>query len=60
MLVTVSRSALDLTAVHRDPTFYPDFKAFRPERFSDESDPVASVNRHTHDIGHASYGYGRR
>ncbi|KAI0793004.1 cytochrome P450 [Irpex lacteus] len=47
-------------AMNRDPTIYPDFDDFRPERFLDASGKLETVPPHTHQMGHATYGFGRR
>ncbi|KIM35765.1 hypothetical protein M413DRAFT_32229 [Hebeloma cylindrosporum] len=49
----------NMWAMNRDPTVYPDYEEFRPERFLDgEGNSVLPQN--THGQGHVSYGFGRR
>ncbi|KAI0810998.1 cytochrome P450 [Irpex lacteus] len=43
-----------------DPSVYPDFDTFRPERFLDESGQVKTAPPDTHNMGHTSYGFGTR
>lgn len=45
---------------YRDPSVYPDFDTFRPERFLDESGQVETAPPDTHNMGHTSYGFGTR
>lgn len=47
-------------AVNRDPTYFPDFDEFRPERYLNESGELADPIPDTHVQGHLSYGSGRR
>ena len=46
--------------IHRDPSIYPDFDVFRPERFLDESGKEEIAPPDTHHMGHSSFGFGRR
>lgn len=47
-------------AMNRDPTLFPDFDEFRPERFLDETGTVDVVPADTHNQGHVTFGFGRR
>ncbi|KAI0088576.1 cytochrome P450 [Irpex rosettiformis] len=47
-------------AMNRDPSIYPDYDVFRPERFLDASEKTEIAPPHTHQMGHATYGFGRR
>lgn len=46
--------------MHQDSTVYTDAKAFKPERFlaEDGATPVAYPD--TRDLGHHTFGFGRR
>ncbi|KAI0700095.1 cytochrome P450 [Cytidiella melzeri] len=44
----------------RDPAIYPDFDVFRPERFLDATGKIEVTPPGTHQMGHVSYGFGRR
>ncbi|KIY43101.1 cytochrome P450 [Fistulina hepatica ATCC 64428] len=47
-------------AMNRDPDLFPDFDNFRPERFLDETGQVDTAPADTHEMGHVTYGFGRR
>ncbi|KAJ7170774.1 cytochrome P450 [Mycena crocata] len=47
-------------AMNRDPTIFPDFDEFRPERFLDSTGKLDQVPPDTHGMGHATFGFGRR
>lgn len=47
-------------AMNRDPTIFPDFDEFRPERFLDPSGTIGVTPPETHSMGHVTYGFGRR
>jgi len=47
-------------AMNRDPTIFPDFDVFRPERFLDSSGKVDETPPLTLSLGHVTYGFGRR
>ncbi|KAI0703469.1 cytochrome P450 [Cytidiella melzeri] len=42
------------------PAMYPDFDAFPPDRFLDATGKVEVTPPDTHQMGHVSYGFGRR
>ncbi|PPQ68804.1 hypothetical protein CVT26_001719 [Gymnopilus dilepis] len=44
----------NIWAMNRDPSIFPDFDEFRPERFLD------GVPEYTHSTGHATFGFGKR
>ena len=44
----------------RDPSIYPDYETFRPERFLDSSGNFKAAPPDTHGMGHMSYGFGKR
>ncbi|KAI0088548.1 cytochrome P450 [Irpex rosettiformis] len=44
----------------RDPTIFPDFDVYRPDRFLDESGKNEISPPDTHQMGHVTYGFGRR
>jgi hypothetical protein len=46
--------------MNRDPDVFPDFDNFRPERFLDETETVDRAPPNTHEMGHVSYGFGKR
>ncbi|KAI0681721.1 cytochrome P450 [Cytidiella melzeri] len=43
-----------------DSAVYPDFEAYRPERFLDATGKIEVTPPGTHQMGHVSYGFGRR
>ena len=47
-------------AMNRDPTYFPDCDAFRPERYLDANGQLADTIPDTHHWGHGSFGAGRR
>ncbi|KAI0700081.1 cytochrome P450 [Cytidiella melzeri] len=47
-------------AMNRDPAVYPDFEAYRPERFLDATGKIEVIPPGTHQMGHVSFGFGRR
>ncbi|KAJ6573863.1 cytochrome P450 [Mycena vulgaris] len=47
-------------AMNRDPSIFPDFDEFRPERFLDATEKFENVPPDTHGMGHATFGFGRR
>lgn len=47
-------------AMNRDPTYFPDFDEFRPERYLGSSGLVSDTVPDTHSLGHMSFGTGRR
>ncbi|KAJ7139436.1 cytochrome P450 [Mycena epipterygia] len=47
-------------AMNRDPSIFPDFDEYRPERFLDVTEKVEEVPADTHGMGHATFGFGRR
>ncbi|KAI0792995.1 cytochrome P450 [Irpex lacteus] len=50
----------NIWSMNRDPALYPDFENYRPERFLDETGQHEIVPAHTHNMGHVTYGFGRR
>ncbi|KAI0088578.1 cytochrome P450 [Irpex rosettiformis] len=46
--------------MNRDPAVYPDFDVYRPERFLDETGKVDIAPPDTHNMGHVSFGFGKR
>ncbi|KAI0088573.1 cytochrome P450 [Irpex rosettiformis] len=50
----------NIWAMNRDPSIYPDFDVFRPERFLDESGAVETSPPNARQSGHATFGFGRR
>ena len=46
--------------MNRDPTIFPDFDNFRPERFLDETGTVDIAPPDTHEMGHVTFGFGKR
>ncbi|KAI0088549.1 cytochrome P450 [Irpex rosettiformis] len=59
-ILTDSIVVANIWAMNRDPTMYPDFDVFRPERFLDESGKNEVVPSGTHNMGHVTFGFGRR
>ena len=49
-----------LNVFYSDPNVFPDFDVFRPERFLDESGKNEIAPPDTHNMGHVTYGFGRR
>jgi len=47
-------------AMNRDPSIFPDFDTFRPERFLDDYGLNEVIPSDTHNQGHVTYGFGRR
>ena len=45
---------------HRDPNVFPDGDVFRPDRFLDESGQNEIAPPDTHNMGHVTFGFGRR
>ncbi|KAI0792996.1 cytochrome P450 [Irpex lacteus] len=50
----------NIWAMNRDPTIFPDFEAYRPDRFLDETGKNEIAPPDTHQMGHVTYGFGRR
>jgi len=50
----------NIWAMNRDPTIFPDFDEFRPERFLDSDGKTDRVPPDTHNMGHVNFGFGRR
>ncbi|KAI0700086.1 cytochrome P450 [Cytidiella melzeri] len=50
----------NIWAMNRDPTIFPDFDAYRPDRFLDATGKVETAPPDTHQMGHHTYGFGRR
>ncbi|KAI0792987.1 cytochrome P450 [Irpex lacteus] len=50
----------NIWAMNRDPSIYPDFDVFRPERFLSVDGKVEIIPPGTRKLGHASFGFGRR
>lgn len=50
----------NIWAMNHDPELYPDFEEFRPDRFLDESGQKDNVPPDTHEMGHGTFGFGRR
>ncbi|KAI0821232.1 cytochrome P450 [Irpex lacteus] len=50
----------NLWHMNRDPRLYPDFDTYRPERFIDDTDKNNAIFTDTHQLGHVTYGFGRR
>lgn len=46
--------------MNRDPDQFPDYDAFRPERYLDASEELAAPMPNTHGQGHMTFGSGRR
>ena len=47
-------------AMHRDTQHFPDCEDFRPERFLDSEGQYADIVPDTQQLGHMSFGTGRR
>ena len=47
-------------SMNRDPTYFPDFDEFRPERYLDSTGQLMESIPDTHGHGHFSFGGGRR
>ncbi|KAF9558962.1 cytochrome P450 [Agrocybe pediades] len=45
----------NIWSMNRDPEYFPDYSEFRPERYLD-----GDIPEDTHNMGHASFGFGRR
>ncbi|KAF5342805.1 hypothetical protein D9758_013368 [Tetrapyrgos nigripes] len=50
----------NIWAMNHDPTIFPDHDEFRPERFLDETGAVHAIPADTRNLGHVSFGFGRR
>ncbi|KAI0810997.1 cytochrome P450 [Irpex lacteus] len=50
----------NIWAMNRDPSVHTDFDTFRPERYLGASGKVEVVPADTHQMGHTSYGFGKR
>ncbi|RPD81420.1 cytochrome P450 [Lentinus tigrinus ALCF2SS1-7] len=50
----------NIWAMNSDPNVFPDYNNFRPERFLDESGQNEIAPPDTHNMGHVTYGFGRR
>ncbi|KAI0087382.1 cytochrome P450 [Irpex rosettiformis] len=50
----------NIWAMNRDRSLYPDFEDFRPERHLDASGKVLVAPPDTHQMGHTSFGFGKR
>ena len=46
--------------MNRDPKHFSDYDKFRPERFLDNDGKLTDSVPDTHDLGHYSFGSGRR
>ncbi|KAJ3521356.1 hypothetical protein NM688_g9026 [Phlebia brevispora] len=46
--------------MNRDPVLFPDYDAFRPERFLDVDGQLTDLIPDTHGLGHLSFGAGKR
>ncbi|KAJ3558859.1 hypothetical protein NM688_g676 [Phlebia brevispora] len=51
---------MNVWAMNRDPTYFPDFDEFRPERYLGASGELVDLIPDTHGQGHMTYGCGRR
>ncbi|KAI0792988.1 cytochrome P450 [Irpex lacteus] len=50
----------NIWAMNRDPSVHHDADTFRPERFLDATGKHEVIYPNTHDIGHTTFGFGRR
>ncbi|KAI0757948.1 cytochrome P450 [Fomes fomentarius] len=50
----------NIWAMNTDPNVFPDYDNFRPERFLDESGKNEIAPPDTHNMGHVTFGFGRR
>ena len=46
--------------MNRDPKYFPDYDAFRPERFLGPDGALTDLVPDTHGLGHLTFGSGRR
>ena len=49
-----------LQPLPREPEIYPDFEEFRPDRFLDETGQNDVTPADTLNLGHVTYGFGKR